>query len=129
MTHLPAVRHIALEHRGVNRRALHLHFARPLDAHDQMLVLSEVAFFHALRKGPVFLPEFPEDHGEIVLLNPATGQDPVMDEDFQAAARYFGYKTQDGILPFVGQGQCSTVSPAAEAEESLLIADPPLLRQ
>ncbi len=97
MTHLPAVRHAALTHRGVDNRALRLLFERPLEAHEQMVVLAEVGFFHVDR-GVMLLPEFPK--ADIVLLGPAIGQTPQSD-DYTAAARHFGYAPTDGHLTFV----------------------------
>lgn len=100
MTHLPAVRHAALTHRGVNSRALHLHlrFERPLVASEQMAVLAEVGFLHAHKNGPALLPEFPQ--ADIVLLSPAINQALAMN-DYAAAARHFGYTPADGHLAFI----------------------------
>lgn len=98
MTQLPAVRHAALAHRGVNRRALHLQFERPLDADEQMAVLAEVGFFRTFNKGAALLPEFPQ--ADIVLLGPAVGQ-VLVNDDYTAAARHFGFTPADGHLAFI----------------------------
>lgn len=95
------------------------------------MVIGEIGMFHALHRGngPVLLPEFPEHHEEIVLLNPAIGQSPPGVEDFKAAALHFGYTAPDGILPFVGRGQCLVRLADAGPDEPLVIADLPSMRQ
>ncbi len=106
---IPKVRHAALQHRGTNRRSLRLRFERRLSAEEQMRVLGEVGFFHTLNKGPALLPEFPEKQGDIVLLNPAAGQNPLMD-DFKAAARHFGFIPPNGHLSFINTEGCACIS-------------------
>lgn len=103
ISHLPLVRHAALEHRGVGRLALHLHFARPLEATDHGIVLGELGAYVLNNKGPALTPEF---EGDIVRLSPALDAIRLDDADFKAAARHFGFVPPDGNLPFIGHGQC-----------------------
>lgn len=99
MTYLPAVRHAGLTHEGVDKRALQLQFERPLEGLEQMAILAEVGFFH-VSNGTALLPEFSGTSMDTVLLRAASGQ-KLVDGDYTAAARHFGFEPDNGHLTFI----------------------------